>query len=63
MAACSFFMMAVAAIAFVLRLVLQRENRKSEKTDEEMEMVEGEGQGLMSADAGTRSAERFTYII
>ncbi|KAL2003212.1 hypothetical protein VTN02DRAFT_4619 [Thermoascus thermophilus] len=63
MAACSFFMMAVAALAFVLRLVLQRGNRKLEQTNEEMEMVEGEGQGLMSADAGTRSAERFTYII
>lgn len=66
MAVCSFFMMAVAVMALVLRLLLQRENQKSEKIDEELEMAEGEGEGLMSADAGgggKHAAERFTYIV
>lgn len=66
MAVCSFFMMAVAVMALVLRLLLQRENQKSERIDEELEMVEGEGEGLMSADAGgggKHAAERFTYIV
>jgi MFS family permease len=77
MTICSIFMLVVAGLAFVLRLILQRENlrfsRKGSGQEEEIEMVEGEAEGLMGSGISrarsglslekTMGSSRFTYIV
>jgi hypothetical protein len=77
MAICSVFMLVVAVLAFALRTILKRENSRSTGKgagqEEEIEMVEGEAQGLMgSGMSAMRSGSslektivpsRFTYIL
>jgi predicted MFS family arabinose efflux permease len=69
MVACSLFMAFVFIMASVLRLLLQRENRKMAEKENSMEMgshrEEREGlMGSISAGAGLQAANTsFTYII
>ena len=58
MLACSCFMVFVAVLAFVLRIFLQRENRRMPETgiEIELEIGEGEREGLMSHHRTVRAA-------
>lgn len=60
MAVCALFMLLVAVLALVLRVLLQRENERALKSTravdaEEIEMVEGEAEGLMGRGSGSGS--------
>lgn len=72
MAVCALFMVAVACLAFGLRVLLQRENARSlaalseQSRDEEAASMEAEG--LMGSSAGLgegeeKDSDRFVYII
>ncbi|KAL1971289.1 hypothetical protein VTN77DRAFT_241 [Rasamsonia byssochlamydoides] len=71
MAACSFFMILVAILAFTLRMLLQRANRRAAQRENrmgiELETGAGEGEGLMGYTSGTQEhyakPSRFMYII
>lgn len=70
MATCSFFMVVVAILAFVLRVILLRSNRTAERSGEDIEMEMGghgdESEVLMGGNrqSNLRSdTETFTYII
>ncbi|KAI9930324.1 hypothetical protein ASPWEDRAFT_108730 [Aspergillus wentii DTO 134E9] len=70
MATCSFFMVVVAILAFVLRVIFLRSNRTAERSGEDIEMEMGghgeESEVLMGGNrqSNLRSdTETFTYII
>ncbi|PIG86292.1 MFS transporter [Aspergillus arachidicola] len=64
MATCSFFMVVVAVLAFVLRVMLLRARRKIEAEGDEIEMHGGEeSEVLMGGSSIERREEKFTYII
>jgi MFS family permease len=61
MATCSFFMVVVAVLAFVLRIMLLRARRAAEREGGEIEM---ESEVLMGGrDVGRKEKEKFTIII
>ncbi|KAE8385954.1 major facilitator superfamily domain-containing protein [Aspergillus alliaceus] len=68
MAACSFFMVVVAVLAFVLRVILLRACRTVEQEEDEIEMERAgggeESEVLMGGrNVGRNVEEKFTYII
>lgn len=70
MGTCAFFMVLVAVLAVVLRLLFQRANRISQQMGDEIEMVfrgaagGEEREELMGRDAGQEpDAEKFMYIV
>ncbi|GAB1193790.1 hypothetical protein APSETT444_003019 [Aspergillus pseudonomiae] len=65
MATCSFFMVVVAVLAFVLRVMLLRARRKVEAEGVEIEMDGGEESEVLMGgrNIGRRAEEKFTYII
>ncbi|KAF7625090.1 putative MFS transporter [Aspergillus flavus] len=65
MATCSFFMVVVAILAFVLRVMLLRACRKVEAEGDEIEMHGGEESEVLMGgrSIGRRVEEKFTYII
>ncbi|KAH8696456.1 putative MFS transporter [Talaromyces proteolyticus] len=64
MLTCSVFMLFVASLAFSLRLILARRNRKAGEEEDKMGIEMAEGEGLISDESQLPAqSQRFTYII
>lgn len=64
MLTCATFMVAVAMLAFALRLVLLRRNRRIAEKRDQMGIEMTEGEGLIDRGrVGSMQDEMFTYIV